>query len=58
MAMTATMRISQFAKVNVVARVSFSGSAIAQPGDYQSDAQLAKPGQNTPVKLLIKNQLP
>lgn len=58
MAMTEAMRISQFDKVNIVARVSFSGSAMAQPGDYQSEIQLAKPGQKSSVKLLIKNQLP
>ena len=58
MAMTEAMRISQFDKVNIVARVSFSGSALAQPGDYQSGTQTATPGQQSPVKLLIKNQLP
>ena len=58
MAMTEAMRISQFDTVNIVARVSFSGSAMAQSGDYQSEIQLAKPGQKSSVKLLIKNQLP
>lgn len=58
MAMTEAMRISQFNKVNIVARVSFSGSAMAQPGDYQSEVQLAKPGQKPSVKLLIKKPLP
>ena len=58
MAMTETMRISQFDTVNIVARVSFSGSAMAQPGDYQSDIKIAEPGQKSTVKLLVEKQLP
>lgn len=58
MAMTEATRLSQFNAVNVVARVSFSGSAMAQPGDYQSDTQVAEPGQKGMVKLLIEKQLP
>lgn len=58
MAMTETMRLSQFSAVNIVARVSTSGSAMPQKGDYQSDTLVAQPGQQEPVKLVISQQLP
>ena len=58
MAMTPTMKLSSFTKVQVVARISKSGSAKAQRGDIQSEVEVASAGQKEKVELTINKLLP
>ena len=57
MAMIPTMKISGFEKVNIIARVSKTGTPKAQSGDLQSKAVVVSPGQKEPVELTINNIL-
>lgn len=56
MAMMPQLKLSNFDQVNVGARVSKSGQPIAQPGDWQSELQIAKTNASDRVTLVI-NQL-
>ena len=58
MAMMPTMKLSSFKQVEIVARISKSGSAKAQSGDLQSDSHIASAGQKETVKLRINKYLP
>ena len=58
MAMTPAMKLSSFTKVQVVARISKSGSAKAQRGDIQSEVEVARAGQKEKVALTINKILP
>ena len=58
MAMMPTMKLSNFEKVQVVARISKSGSAKAQRGDIQSEVEVASAGQKEKVELIINQLLP
>jgi len=58
MAMTPNMKISSFDKVQVVARVSKSGSAMPQSGDLESEAYEARAGQKEKIKLTINRSIP
>ena len=58
MAMIPTMKLSSFEKVNIIARVSKSGSPKSQSGDLQSKTVVVRPGQKEQVKLIINNVLP
>ena len=58
MAMMPNMKISSFDKVNVVARVSKSGSAMPQPGDLESEANVASAGQKEKINLTINKSIP
>jgi cytochrome c-type biogenesis protein CcmH len=53
MAMTPTMKLSNFNKVQVVARVSKSGSAKALSGDLQSEKHIASAIQKEKIELII-----
>jgi len=44
MAMRPQIRISDFSQVKVAARISKSGSAITQPGDFEGVSAAIKPG--------------
>ena len=57
MAMTATMKLSSFNQVQVVARISKSGLAKAQAGDLESEARVASAGQKEKVKLVINKSV-
>ena len=60
MAMTPTMRLSQFPKVEVIARVSASGTATASPGDYQGDGGVIEQGPaepSTTLQIVIDTRL-
>ena len=46
MAMAPGLKLSSFAQVEVLARVSRSGNAQAQPGDLESEALRVSPGQD------------
>ncbi len=54
MAMSPQMKLSSFDEVVVIARVSRSGDALAQPGDFQGTSAAIKPGSSG-VKLNIEN---
>ena len=58
MAMIPTMKISGFEKVNIIARVSKTGSPKSQSGDLQSKVVVVRPGQKDAVDLTINNILP
>lgn len=58
MAMTATMKLSSFKQVQVIARISKSGSAKVQPGDLESEVRVASAGQKEKVKLVINKSVP
>lgn len=57
-AMMPGMKLSAFDKVEILARISVSGSATTQPGDWQASAGvLEKAALATPVKLYIDTQV-
>jgi len=58
MAMMPTMKLSSFKQVQIIARVSKSGSAKAQSGDLQSEVSIASAGQKNKVELNINKLLP
>lgn len=53
MAMMPQMKLSSFTKVNVGARISKSGSAIAQAGDFQATAETVVLASGVAVNLVI-----
>lgn len=57
MAMTPTMKISDRKQVVVAARVSKSGNAITQPGDFAVESAPVAPG-TTGMSLVISNVVP
>ena len=60
MAMTPAMRLSQFRKVEVIARVSASGTATASSGDFQGNAgviELGAAGAPPALKIVIDHKL-
>ena len=48
-----TMRLSQQKTVEVLARVSKSGDALPQPGDFEANAKSADVGAKTEVEIVI-----
>jgi cytochrome c-type biogenesis protein CcmH len=52
MAMQPQMKLSDFAQIIVAARVSKSGGAMSQPGDYEGVSTVIKPG-TTGLNILI-----
>lgn len=58
MAMTPTMKLSSFQQVQVIARISKSGNAKAQPGDFESEVRIASAGQKEKVELTINKSTP
>jgi len=54
MAMMPQMKLSNFKQVKVGARISKSGNAIAQDGDFYAEVQPVTVGQKGVIKLLIK----
>jgi len=52
------MKISSFDKVQIVARVSKSGSAMPQSGDLESEAHEARAGQKEKIELTISKSIP
>ncbi len=58
MAMMPTMKLSNFKKVQVVARVSKSGSAKAQAGDLQSEIRIINSNHKDKIVLNINKFLP
>jgi len=54
MAMMPQMKLSNFKQVKVGARISKSGNAIAQDGDFYAEVQPVTVGQEAVVKILIK----
>jgi len=58
MAMVPTMKLSNFKEVQVIARISKSGSAKAQSGDLQSNISIVNTAQNKGVVLNIDKVLP
>jgi len=58
MAMMDSMKLSSFKQVQIVARVSTSGTAKVQSGDLESDVSVASAGQKEKVKLLINKSVP
>lgn len=58
MAMMESMKLSSFKQVQIVARVSKSGTAKVQSGDLESDVSVASAGQKEKVKLEINKSVP
>jgi len=58
MAMIPTMKLSNFKNVEVVARISKSGSPKAQSGDLQSTAQVVSVEQKQQINLTINKVVP
>lgn len=58
MAMLPSMKLSNFKKVQVIARVSKSGSVKAQSGDMQSETRVITVGQKVSIKLTINKLVP
>lgn len=58
MAMMPSLKISNFAKVQVVARISKSGNAKAQSGDFQSEKQIVNTNNKDHINLSIQKVLP
>ncbi len=59
MAMTSGMDLSRFPQVEVVARISSTGSAISQVGDWQaSQGPVILASQKKPVSLKISEKIP
>jgi cytochrome c-type biogenesis protein CcmH len=56
MAMSPQMKLSNFSKVVVIARVSKSGNAMPQPGDLQGESSAIRPG-STGLRVNIDNLL-
>ncbi len=57
-AMSPAAKISDYSTVNVSARVSFSGRAMRQPGDFIGEASGVKVADGTPVTITIDKQVP
>ena len=57
MAMTQTMKISDMKQVIVAARVSKSGNAISQPGDFSGESKPVAPGTSN-LTIAIANEVP
>lgn len=57
MAMLPQMKLSQFSNVVVGARISKSGQATAQPGDFQSTLIRTEYPASAPIKLTISEQV-
>ncbi|MES2489330.1 MAG: c-type cytochrome biogenesis protein CcmI [Pseudomonadota bacterium] len=55
MAMMPTMKLSQFPRWMLTARISQSGNAQAQPGDLQGQIELGRDESSKPVTLLISD---
>lgn len=58
MAMVPSMKLSNFNKVQVLARISKSGSANVQSGDLHSEISIAKAGQKQKIILNITHIVP
>jgi cytochrome c-type biogenesis protein CcmH len=58
MAMMESMKLSSFKQVQIVARVSKSGTAKVQSGDLESEVSVASAGQKDKVNLVINKLLP
>lgn len=58
MAMTPTMKLSKFKQVQVVARISKSGSAKPQAGDLQSDTRIVSTTDKENIKININKVIP
>lgn len=56
MAMRPQVKISDFNQVKVAARISKSGSAITQPGDYEGVSAAIKPG-TTGLNIVIDTEI-
>ena len=55
-AMGPMAKLSQFERVNLVARISTSGQPTAQPGDWEGIVEGVQVGQNELVELVISQQ--
>jgi len=58
MAMTPEARLSGFAEVDVSARISVSGDAVAQRGDLEAESVRVQTSAKEPVRLRIANRRP
>jgi len=58
LSMIPSMKLSNFDKIQVSARISKSGNATPQSGDYISEASIIASGQTEPVSIIINQQLP
>ncbi|ROH89396.1 c-type cytochrome biogenesis protein CcmI [Stagnimonas aquatica] len=57
MAMTPAMKLSQFDRWTITARLSQSGGAQAQPGDLQGSLQLGREAAGQPQTLVIRERV-
>jgi cytochrome c-type biogenesis protein CcmH len=57
-AMMDSAKLSRFPEVDLVARLSFSGSPTPSAGDYEASKERLRPDTNPELQLVIKDQLP
>jgi cytochrome c-type biogenesis protein CcmH len=57
MAMTPAMTLSNFPQVRVVARISKSGNAIPQTGDFKGQVEPVTVDKNPRVEILIAERI-
>ena len=57
MGMTPAMKLSQFDRWTITARLSQSGGAQAQPGDLQGSLQLGREAAGQPQTLVIRERV-
>ncbi|MGH8475197.1 MAG: c-type cytochrome biogenesis protein CcmI [Methylococcales bacterium] len=58
MAMMPRMALSRFSEVRIIARVSRTGNAIAQSGDFKGQIEPVSVTENTPVEIRIAEKIP
>ncbi|MGH8547168.1 MAG: c-type cytochrome biogenesis protein CcmI [Methylococcales bacterium] len=58
MAMMPAMALSKFSEVRVIARVSRTGNAIPQSGDFKGQVEAVPVQASAPVKILIAEKIP
>ncbi|MCI0666811.1 MAG: c-type cytochrome biogenesis protein CcmI, partial [Methylococcaceae bacterium] len=58
MAMMPAMALSKFSEVRVIARVSKTGNAIPQSGDFKGQVEPVPVQASTPVEILIAEKIP
>jgi len=58
LAMMPAMKISKFAQVRISARISKSGNAIPQSGDYRGQIEPVKVGSSDVIRVVIKERVP
>ena len=57
MAMQPNLHLADFQQLKIIARISKTGNASTQSGDFIGAAELSLPGGDQPVSLLINEEI-